>query len=451
MKLKFFGGANSVTGACYLIETDNKKILVDCGMFQSGKYCDERNLEPFPFNVSEVDFLLVTHAHIDHIGRIPKLVKNGFRGKIISTRPTKDLTEISLLDSSHIVKEEAKRDGHESLYVTEDVESALNFFEAVDYDEKINLGDNLFCIFKDAGHILGSSIIEIYGENKKIVFSGDLGNYPNPLLNPPKAIDDADYIVCESAYGNRIHEDLFQRKEILEDCIEDTVSSGGVLMIPAFAMERTQDILYEIDNLIEQNRIPDIPVFLDSPLAIKSTEIYKKYSGSNYYNKNVAEAFRANGELFNFPRLKFTLTTEESKRINDVNPPKIIIAGSGMSQGGRIIHHERRYLSDSKSLLLIIGYQVAGSLGRRLLDGAKEVKILGERIIVRAKIKAIGGYSAHADQKALFDWVSNSKNTLKRVFVVQGEEAAANHLAVLLRDNLGVQAIAPFYKEEFVL
>lgn len=451
MKITFFGGANSVTGACYLLETNNKKILVDCGMFQSGKYCDERNFEPFPFNVNEIDFLFITHAHIDHIGRIPKLIKQGFKGKIFTTNPTKDLTEISLLDSSHIVEEEAKRDGHEPLYTNEDVVNSLNFFETIDYGQKIDLDDKIYCTMRDAGHILGSSIIEIYAEGKKIVFSGDLGNYPNPLLNSPTIINDADYIVVESAYGNRIHEDLPQRKEILEDCIEDTVTNGGVLMIPAFAMERTQDILYEIDGLIEQNRIPDIPVFLDSPLAIKSTEVYKKYSNSNYYNKNIKEMFERNGKMFDFPRLKFTLTTEESKRINDVKPPKIIIAGSGMSQGGRIIHHERRYLSDPKSMLLIIGYQVAGSLGRRLLDGAKEVKILGEIVPVKAKIKAIGGYSAHADQKALFNWVSHSKKTLKRVFVVQGEEAAANNLAILIRDYLGVQAIAPFYKEEFLL
>lgn len=451
MKLKFFGGANSVTGACYLIETNNKKFLVDCGMFQSGKYCDERNFKPFPFNPGEIDYLFITHAHIDHIGRIPKLIKEGFRGRIFATRPTKDLTELSLLDSSNLVEEEAKRDGHDPLYVSDDVQDVLNFFDEIDYYQKIDIDDSAYCIFKNAGHILGSSIIEIYSEGKKIVFSGDLGNVPNPLLNPPDIVKDADYIIVESAYGNRIHEDLAQRKEILEDCIEDTVTSGGVLMIPAFAMERTQDILYEIDSLIEQNRIPGVPVFLDSPLAIKSTEIYKKYSDSSYYNKDIVKIFNSNRKLFDFPRLKFTLTTEESKRINDIKPPKIIIAGSGMSQGGRIVHHERRYLPDPKSMLLIIGYQVAGSLGRRLLEGAKEVKILGEVVPVNAKIKAIGGYSAHADQKALFNWVSYSKKTLKRVFVVQGEEGAANHLAVLIRDYLGVQAIAPFYGEEFIL
>lgn len=451
MKIKFFGGANSVTGACYLIETKNKKFIVDCGMFQSGRYLDERNYGPFPFNVKEIDFAFITHAHIDHIGRIPKLIKDGFSGKIFATKPTRDLAEISLLDSAHLIESEAKRENYEPFYTTQDVEESMKFFEGIDYYQKIDLGDGVYCIFKDAGHILGSSIIEVYAEGKKIVFSGDLGNQKHSVfLNSFDVIEDADYMVVESAYGNRIHEDVDKRREILEDSIEDTVTNGGVLMIPAFAMERTQEILYEIDGLIEHNRIPEIPAFLDSPLAIKSTRIYRKYI--DYYNQKALKELGLNTDkIFSFPRLKFTLTTEESKRINDILPPKIIIAGSGMSQGGRILHHERRYLPDPKSMLLIIGYQVAGSLGRRILDGAKEVKIFGEVVPVRAKVKAIGGYSAHADQKGLFDWVSYSKKTLKRVFVVQGEEAAANALAVLIKDYLGVQAIAPFYKEEFIL
>jgi len=288
----------------------------------------------------------------------------------------------------------------------------------------------------------------MWADGKKVVFSGDLGNPPTPLLPPTEKIDEADYVLIESAYGNRVHEDFKERKNILEDQIEHIGSQKGVLMIPIFALERTQELLFELNELIENKRVPHLPIFIDSPLAIAATEVYKKYP--DYYNKQAMYLMESGDQLFRFPGLTFTKTVDESRGINNIPAPKVIVAGSGMSNGGRIVHHERRYLSDSHSILLIIGYQVAGTLGRRLLDGAAEVKILGEIVPVRAKITAIGGYSAHADQPKLLDWISHIKN-IKEVFVVQGEEAAANDLASIIRDQLAIKAHAPVLGESVEL
>ncbi len=442
MKLSFFGATKEVTGSNFLLETEEGKILIDCGLFQGGRHAEEKNYQPFPYSPKEIDFLLVTHSHIDHIGRIPKLVKEGFNGKIYCTRPVKDFAEIFLEDCANIIKEEAEELKIEPLFTQEDVENCLQFFHPIDYHQEIKLSENVSFVFKDAGHILGSAFIEIFAFGKKIVFSGDLGNPPVPLLAPTEFTSDADYLIIESTYGSRIHESPIERKLKLERAIEDTVAQKGVLLIPSFAMERTQELLYELNDLVEHFRVPRVPIFLDSPLAIKATEIYKKYP--DYFNKEAFYLIKSGDDLFKFPGLKFTPTVEESKKINEIPPPKVIIAGSGMSTAGRILFHEKLYLSDPKNLLLIIGYQVSGTLGRKIFDGAQEVKILGEKVKVQAKVKAIGAYSAHADQPKLVYWVRKA-GRVKRVFIVHGEEDSATALACKIRDELGIATEVPDY------
>lgn len=451
-KLTFHGGALSVTGANYLIETKHSKVIVDCGMFQGGRHCDDINYQPFGYEPSSVDAVFITHAHIDHTGRLPKLIKEGFSGPIYATGPTAQLTALMLDDSQGLIEAECE-DKQGPLFSKKDVKMTERYFRSVEYGDIIEVTSDIRVRFRDAGHILGSSIIEVWvtenGKETKIVFSGDLGNPPTPLLKPTEYIEDADYVLVESVYGNRLHEDRAQRKELLENAIEDTVSRGGVLMVPSFALERTQEILFELNALVENNRIPRIPIFLDSPLAIKATRVYQKYQ--NYFNRKAMYLIESGDDLFKFPNLQFTQSTKASKAINDVPSPKIIIAGSGMSTGGRIRHHERRYLPDAASMLLIIGYQARGTLGRRILDGAKEIKMFGEKIPVRAHIRAIGGYSAHADQDGLYKWVDYIRQggKLKKVFCTQGEQEAAQALATKIRDKMAVDAEVPKPGEVF--
>ena len=448
LKLTFHGGAQEVTGACYLLETDSTRILVDCGLFQCPGYCARRNEEKFPFDVASLDAVIITHGHMDHIGRVPKLVRNGFRGTVYSTSPTKDFAAIMLKDSLGILEKEARDEHRTPIYSDEDIQKTIQLWKGKPYYEAFDIG-TIRITLRNAGHILGSAIVEAVADGKKIVFTGDLGNSPAPLLDPPDKISDAQYLVIESAYGDRVHEDASERKSKLERVIEDTIGRGGTLMIPAFSLERTQELLYELNELVENNRIPRVPVFIDSPLAIKATEIYRGYS--KHFNKEAENLIASGDDLFKFPGLQFTDQTEESKAINNVTGPKVIIAGAGMMQGGRILHHAKRYLPDPKSTLLLVSFQAAGSIGRRIFDGAKEVTIHGERIPVRAGVKAIGGYSAHADSDGLFDFVSQTAGTLKRVFIVQGEPKAALYLAQRIRDNLGIDAIAPKLGESFEL
>jgi len=377
VKLSFYGSSQEITGSCFLLETRRAKLLVDCGLFQGSKFCETLNEEPFSFNLQNIDALIVTHSHIDHIGRIPKLVKDGFQGQIFSTPATREFAELMLLDSMGVLEKQARKENKKIIYAGEDVELAMSRWKSVEYHQEFEIG-NLKIILKDAGHILGSAMVEIEhsesnsAKNKKIVFTGDLGNPPTPLLKPTEDITDANILVIDSTYGDRLHEDKKERRLKLERIIEDTIRLKGILMIPAFSLERTQELLFELNTLVEKGRIPFVPFFLDSPLAIKATEIYKKYE--RYYNKEAKYIMSEGDELFQFPGLKYTLTTEESKSINDIPPPKIIMAGSGMLAGGRIIHHTKRYLSDPNSTLLFVGYQAKGSLGRLIKDGAKKVK-----------------------------------------------------------------------------
>ncbi|OGZ43442.1 MAG: hypothetical protein A3J55_02875 [Candidatus Ryanbacteria bacterium RIFCSPHIGHO2_02_FULL_45_17b] len=448
-KLTFYGGAQEVTGACYLLETEKARLLVDCGLFQCPRICEKRNREDFPFDPATIDALIVTHGHIDHIGRIPKLARHGFRGKIYSAHPTKEFADLMLRDSLDVLEKEAKSDEEKVFYDEGDIGSAMALWEGKEYGEEFTVGD-VHIRLQNAGHILGSVVVvmEVPGTGR-FAFCGDLGNSPAPLLGPFDQVGDIAHMVIESAYGNRVHEGVEERKQKLERVVEDTCANGGTLMIPAFSLERTQELLYEFNELAEHKRIPRVPIFLDSPLAIKATRIYRAYG--RYFSAEAQKLIKEGDDLFQFPGLQFTESVDQSKSINEVSGPKIIIAGAGMMQGGRILHHAKRYLPDPKSTLLFIGYQAAGSIGRRILDKALDVRINGETVPVRASIKAIGGYSAHADSDMLYEYVAHSADSLRNVFVVQGEPEASLYLVQRIRDNLGLQAVAPKYGESFSL
>lgn len=446
MRLHFYGGAKTVTGSNYLLEADGKKILIDCGLFQGLPEIEKKNYEPFPYDPKELDFVLITHAHLDHIGRLPKLIKEGYSGPIFATGPTIDFTRLILEDSEKVLEEKAIKAGVVPLFERNEIERITQLFKKIEYDEFFRLTENIQTCFKDAGHILGSAVIILKIKDKKqktitIVFSGDLGNDPVPFLRSPAQIKDVDYLLIESAYGDRKHESPRRCQEIVENVAEEIAAKKGVLMIPSFALERTQQLLYHFNYLIEQHKIPRMPIFLDSPLAQRITDVYKRYP--QYYDEAALALISAGDDIFKFPGLDFTYTTRESKQIDKVPAPKIIIAGSGMSQGGRILHHEAHYLSDSNNILLIVAYQAEGTLGRKILEGAKEVEILDQKIPVRASVRHINSYSGHADCDQLFRWVANAKNILKKVFVVQGEEKPASVLAQRIRDHLGVEAVVP--------
>ncbi len=448
MKISFFGGAQEVTGANYLLDSGKTKILVDCGLFQCPNFCSLENYQPFRYDPAQIDALLVTHAHIDHTGRIPKLIAEGFSGKIYSTAPTKDFAALMLEDSIGVLEKEAKNELREVYYREIDIKNALTRWETVGVGQSFTIGDMSVTV-GDAGHVLGSSMYTVTHGEYKVLFSGDLGNSPNQLLPEHARPTGITHMLVESAYGDRIHEDVTERRDKLERVIEDTIKRGGVLMIPSFALERTQELLFELNELIEHGRIPSVPIFLDSPLAIKATAIYKKYAG--FYNTPAREHMKVDGDLFQFPKLKQTLSSTESRAINNVPAPKIIIAGAGMMHGGRILHHAKRYLPDPKNTILFIGYLAANSLGRRIFEGAREVTIHKERIPVRATAKAIGGYSAHADHDALLEFVNHTRDTLQKVFVVQGELKAGLFLSQRIKDYLGVDSVVPKLGDSFEL
>ncbi len=463
-KLTFLGGAGTVTGSCYLLETSRLKILVDCGMFQGGRELRSLNFSEPPVSPQEIDYILLTHAHIDHSGLIPRFFKLGFRGKVLTTQATRDLCEIMLPDSGHIQEMEAewesrkaKRRGEkepEPLYTAADAVECLRIFEGVPYEQEVSLDAALSLRFRDAGHILGSAIIELLlseedGRKLKIVFSGDLGKKNTAIIRDPAYVEEADYVVIESTYGDRRHEPIADEAARLKDIILETVRNNGNIIIPAFAVERTQEILYELNSMFESRQIPPVPVYIDSPLAVSATEIFRKHQ--DCYDDAARQLLLSGDDPFEFPGLKFVRTAEESKALNGLPGSKIIIAASGMCEAGRIKHHLKHNLWRSECAVVFVGFQGEGTLGRRIVEGAKRVKILGEEIAVAAKIYSLPGFSAHADQPGLLDWVSHFKTKPLCFFVVHGEEAASRALAELIEKDFSVPAIIPKLREAYIL
>lgn len=442
MNITFHGAAHEVTGSCHLLSTDNKNFLFDCGMFQGSDFNEGRNSEPFPFAPSSINAVLVSHAHLDHVGRLPKLVQEGFRGPIYATRATAELALLVLKDAYQIMVSDHEKFQTPILFSEEDIVVTAKQFKGIEYGFPIQLAEGVKAIWKDVGHIFGSSFIELTAEGKTIAFSGDIGNHDVPILKDTERLGEIDVLLCESTYGDRLHEDIDTRHHLLLSLLKEGVKKGGTIMIPAFSIERTQELLYELHTLSEHDKtLPKIPIYLDSPLAIDATAVFKRYP--RYYDHEAARAYMMKDDFLDFPLLHLSYTRDESKMINDVPSPKIVIAGAGMMNGGRILHHAKRYLSDSRSTLIIVGYQASGTLGRRLYEGASSVNIFGDQIPVRCTIKAIGALSAHADQKKIIDWVAKAKRTPEKVFCVHGEPHAATELAHRLRDSLHIQTFVP--------
>jgi len=444
LKLTFGSGAGTVTGANFLLEGNGKKFLIDCGLLQGLKEIEDSNWEPFIYDPKEIDILFITHSHIDHIGRIPRLISEGFNGRIISTIPTKELSEFMLEDTMKILSHN-KEYNLDKIYTVENLQKTFSLWETIDYHQELNVDHGFKFSYKDSGHILGSGILELIYNDKKIVFTGDLGNSPSPFLRDTEDVLDVDYLIMESVYGDRNHEQRDERKKKLEEVIEDNYKKKGTLIIPTFSLERSQELLFEIDSLVENKRVPFMPIFLDSPLAIKLTRVYRKYD--KYFNDDVQKLISRGQDIFSFPGLKSTEETEESKAILHVPNPKIIMAGSGMSNGGRILHHEINYLSDSNNTILLIGYQSVGTLGRLIEEGMKKVFIMGQEVLVKAKIAKISGYSGHKDSDHLLEFVEKTADSLKKVFVVMGEVKASMFFAQRLKDNLGLDAVTPLAGE----
>lgn len=454
MKITAYGAAGCVTGSCFLVESDGS-FLVDCGLFQGGQAMDALNRQKWPFDPASLQAVLLTHAHIDHSGRLPKLVKDGFRGPIYATAPTAELCRILLLDSAHIQEMEAEwqtrknlrkgRDPVPPLYTAEDAEKALGLFQVVSQDAVMPLSEAVKVRFRNAGHILGSSILELWeGDVQngfKVVFSGDIGRKDQIIVKDPRQIFQADVLFIESTYGNRRHRNFEESVAELAEAIRYSYDQGQKVLIPAFAVERTQEILYVLGRLLHEGTIPRVPVYLDSPLAIAATEIFRKMS--HEFDEETQEIYNQGRDPFSFPELVFSRTAQDSQALNELKGPAVIIAGNGMCTAGRILHHLKHNLWRRGCSLVIVGYQAEGSLGRRIIEGAKTVRIFGEDIVVRAKVYTIGGFSAHADQEELLEWLGHFTNPKLQVVVIHGEKEVGRLFAETVRNRFGFQTTLP--------
>jgi len=465
MQIKFLGAARNVTGSRFLIRTADKTILLDCGLYQEREF-RARNWDKFPVEPSSIDCVLLTHAHIDHCGYLPKLVKDGFKGKVFCTAPTAEIAGIALLDSAHLQESDAefkkKRHNKENrkgahpeipLYTVDDAQNTIPKFEEVPYEKPVTIYDGITAVFHDAGHILGASMIELRvkenGREKICVFSGDIGRWNRPILRDPYLFDKANFVFMESTYGNRSHHDEGDSSAVLAEVINDTRKRGGNIVIPTFAIERAQELLYCLSGLLRNNKIPHLLTFLDSPMAIKVTKVFTKYT--SYFDREAKDIIKNGESLFNFPLLKMTSTANESKGINHIKGSTIIMAGSGMCTGGRIKHHLVHNIADPDSTILFVGYQANGTLGRIILEKHRDVRIFGGRHNVRAKIKKINGFSAHADRDELLKWISGFKQPPEKIFVIHGEANVSQEFAALLKNKISSNIIIPDYNEEHIL
>lgn len=465
MKLSFFGGARNVTGSNYLLEAGKSRVLVDCGMYQE-RDLRSRNFEPFPFSPSDVDAVLLTHAHLDHCGLLPKLVKHGFRGRIYATAASADIAEIVMLDSARIQFEDMKHKKrrhaktgkkspypYEPAYTVEDAEKAVKLFSPVAYGDTVEPVAGLTCTFSDAGHILGSSMIRVQTRNGSdpcsIVFSGDVGRWGSPILRDPSLFEQADYVVVESTYGSRLHKPNDEIPDNLARIINQTHRAGGNVVVPSFAVERAQELLYHLNELLRADRIPALPVFLDSPMAVRVTEVFLRHP--ELFDKKTLEILRRGEHPCDFPGLKLSRSVEDSKAIIARKDTSIVIAGSGMCTGGRIKHHLKHNISSRESTIMFVGYQASGTLGRLLLEGLEKVRIHGETHRVEARIEKVNGFSAHADRNELMRWLSGLKTAPKHVFVTHGEEQAAREFSQFVHLKTGWPVSSPSFGEQATL
>jgi metallo-beta-lactamase family protein len=463
MRIRFLGAAQTVTGSCHLLSVDGKNIMIDCGMFQGTKAIKERNYQDFLIPPKSLACVILTHAHIDHSGLLPKLVKQGYKGPVYVTEATGDLLEVMLPDSGHIQETEveaknrkAKRAGKkliEPIYTVDDAYAALELMQKVKYDEEFQVADNITARFQEAGHILGSAMLELWaeetGDKAKFVFSGDLGNPDARFINDPAVVEEADYVIIESTYGNRRHKDRNGRLDILKEIIWETYNKGGNLVIPAFAVERTQDILYDLNQLAREKQLPDMKVIIDSPMAVAATAVFRKHW--RIFDKETRQLMKDGFDPLSLPNLSFSVTAEESKAVNQIEGGAIIISASGMGDFGRIRHHLKHNLWRPESTILFVGYQAVGTNGQRLLSGEKSIRIGGEEIAVRANIRAINGFSAHADQFGLLNWIKQLKNKPREIFIVHGDPEPSSVLAELITKETGFKTTIPAWQEEIDL
>lgn len=462
MTIQFLGAAKTVTGSCFYVQTDNSKFLVDCGAFQGPFELEKRNYDPFPFDPSEIDYIFLTHAHFDHCGRIPVLVKQGFRGRIICTQPTRDLARVILLDSANLQEEEYKRwitkprgeeEARKPLFTEQDVEECMKYFEVYPYSTSVNISQEVEFRMRDAGHILGSAVMEFWIKNnmgrlRKMVFSGDIGQPGARIVSDPDLIRDADYVVCESTYGNRLHKDRNETVLELLGALTSAQREGGNVLIPSFAIERTQELLYEMNLFMENRLISNLPIYLDSPMASKATEIFRQYP--DFYDEDAKRLIQKGDDPFDFPGLTKIDSAEESKRLIS-KKGVVIIAGSGMCTGGRILHHLKNNIENPKTHLVIVGYQVGGTLGRKFVDREKVVRIMGQDYQNNAKIYTLNGFSGHGDERDLRYWLRSFGHTPRRIFLVHGDEEIIEDFAKDLRLEISNDIYIPEHMEEVKL